>query len=100
MLNAEFPSRIKQFASEAGFDVCGIAPVGRFRELETFPAWIAGDRHGEMKYMESRTDAGELKRESLDRVAPWARSVIVCAVNYNAAEPYSTQTKDQSRGWI
>src|SRR5208282_4854776 len=34
------------------------------------------------------------------RVAPWARSVIVCAINYNTAHPYSTQGKDASRGWI
>ena len=94
------PSRIKQFAREAGFDLCGIAPVGEFRELEAFPAWIAAGHHGEMKYMESRDDAGELKRASLARVAPWARSVIVCAINYNTAQPYSTEVEDASRGWI
>jgi epoxyqueuosine reductase len=53
-----------------------------------------------MKYMEARNDAGELKRASLARVAPWARSVIVCAVNYNTAQPYSTQSDDPTRGWI
>lgn len=53
-----------------------------------------------MKYMESRDEAGELKRGSLARVAPWARSVIVCALNYNTAHPYSTQTNDATRGWI
>jgi epoxyqueuosine reductase len=53
-----------------------------------------------MKYMASRDDAGELKRSSLARVAPWARSVIVCAINYNTVQPYSTQTQDQARGWI
>jgi epoxyqueuosine reductase len=26
--------------------------------------------------------------------------VIVCAVNYNTAQPYSTQTEDATRGWI
>jgi epoxyqueuosine reductase len=26
--------------------------------------------------------------------------VIVCAINYNTAQPYSTQTDDPSRGWI
>ena len=53
-----------------------------------------------MKYMEARDETGELKRASLARVAPWARSVIVCAINYNTAHPYSTQTGDASRGWI
>ena len=69
-------------------------------ELEAFPRWIADGRHGEMHYMESRDQAGNLKRTSLARVAPWARSVIVCAINYNTAHPYSTQTEDTTRGWI
>ena len=94
------PSRIKQFARDVGFDLCGIAPVREFGELQSFPAWIAAGQHGEMKYMESRDENGKLKRASLARVAPWARSVIVCAINYNTAHPYSTQTGDPSQGWI
>jgi epoxyqueuosine reductase len=93
-------TRIKQCARDAGFDLCGIAPVRDFAELHVFPAWIADGKHGDMKYMEARDEAGELKRASLARVAPWARSVIVCAINYNTAHPYSTQTVDPSRGWI
>jgi epoxyqueuosine reductase len=99
-LPADHRTRIQQFAREAGFDLCGIAPAGEVRELESFPAWIAAGRHGEMTYMESRTEAGELKRASLARVAPWARSVIVCVMNYNTAQPNSTQTGDPSQGWI
>ncbi len=53
-----------------------------------------------MKYMEARDPTGDLKRTSLAQVAPWARSAIVCAINYNTAHPYSTQTNDASRGWI
>lgn len=69
--------------------------------MQAFPAWIAERKHGEMTYLEARDDAGQLKRAALHRVAPWARSVIVCAVNYNTAQPYSTQSPPQeSRGWI
>jgi len=93
-------SRLQQAARDAGFDLCGVASVGPFGELEAFPRWIADGWHGEMKYMEARDDSGELKRGSLSRVAPWARSVVVCAVNYNTAQPYSTQTTDPTRGWI
>jgi epoxyqueuosine reductase len=100
----DLPTRIKQCARDAGFDLCGIAPVRDFAELNVFPAWIADGKHGEMKYMEARAETGDLKRASLARVAPWARSVIVCAINYNTAHPYSTQvqaqTEDASRGWI
>jgi epoxyqueuosine reductase len=96
------PTRIKQCARNAGFDLCGIAPIRDFAELQIFPAWIADGKHGEMKYMEARDEAGELKRASLAKVAPWARSVIVCAINYNTAHPYSTQVQPEepSRGWI
>jgi epoxyqueuosine reductase len=97
---SNFPTRVKRCARNAGFDLCGIAPVRDFGELQVFPTWIADGKHGEMKYMEARDDAGELKRSSLARVAPWARSVIVCAINYNTAHPYSTETDDTSRGWI
>src|SRR5208337_4137664 len=98
----DLPTRIKQCAHEAGFDLCGIAPVRDFGELRVFPVWIADGKHGEMKYMEARDETGELKRASLARVAPWARSVVVCAINYNTAHPYSIQARneDASRGWI
>jgi epoxyqueuosine reductase len=94
------PTRIKQAAREAGFDLCGVASVGHFGELQAFPRWIADARHGEMKYMEARDDAGELKRSSLSRAAPWARSVVVCAINYNTPQPYSTEVNDPAHGWI
>ena len=53
-----------------------------------------------MKYMEARDEAGDLKRASLRSTLPWVRSVIVCAINYNTAHPYSTQVDDPERGWI
>lgn len=89
-------------ARAAGFDLCGIAPVREFAELTVFPVWIASEKHGEMGYMAARDETGELKRSSLARVAPWARSVIVCAINYNTAHPYSTEPHEEgaSRGWI
>ena len=91
---------IKQAARESGFDLAGVAAVGDFAELQYFPEWIAAGHAGEMKYLEARDDAGELKRAALRRVAPWARSVVVCAINYNTAQPYSTQVADPERGWI
>lgn len=97
---ADIKNRVREAAIQAGFDVFGVAPVEDSADLRYFPEWIAAGRAGEMKYMESRDDQGELKRGSLARVAPWARSVIVCAINYNTAHPYSTQVKDSSRGWI
>lgn len=91
---------IKQAATAAGFDACGISPVRDFRELAHFPEWIAKGRAGEMKYMEARDDSGRLKRASLRSAAPWARSVIVCAKNYNTGHPYSIDFKNPESGWI
>jgi epoxyqueuosine reductase len=91
---------IKQAASEAGFDLAGIAPVRDFAELKFFPEWIDAGHAGEMKYLEARDESGNLKRASLRATAPWARSVIVCPINYNTSRPYSTQVHDSGRGWI
>jgi epoxyqueuosine reductase len=97
----ELAQRIKFAARDAGFDVAGIAPVAHFPELARFPAWIAQGHAGDMKYLESRDDSGQLRRAStLNLVFPWARSVVVCAVNYNVAHPNSTQVKNPGRGWI
>lgn len=100
MHSHELKLTIQRAAADAGFDLCGIASAAESRELSYFPEWIAAGRAGEMKYMEARDEQGELKRGSLSRVAPWARSVVVCAINYNTAQPYSTQVQDSSRGWI
>jgi epoxyqueuosine reductase len=98
--NSEITELVKQAAREAGFELAGVAPVGEFSELGHFPKWIAAGHAGEMKYLEARDEAGSLKRESLRNVAPWARSVIVCALNYNTAQPYSTEAQEPTRGWI
>jgi epoxyqueuosine reductase len=93
-------ARLKESAQRAGFDLCGIAPVADFPELARFPEWIADGHAGEMKYLESRGEDGQLRRASLRSVFPWARSVIVCAMNYNTADPRSTEVHDSECGWI
>jgi len=97
---SEVKAIIKRAAEHAGFDVSGIAPAADAPELNHFPAWIAAGHGGEMKYLEARDDRGNLKRASLANVAPWARSVVVCAINYNTDHPYSTRVRDSDRGWI
>ena len=97
---SEISALVKQTAHHAGFELAGIAPVREFAELNYFPHWIEAGHAGEMKYLEARDESGQLKRSSLRSTAPWARSVIVCAINYNTAHPYSTQVGDSERGWI
>jgi len=97
---SEITTLVKQAAHDAGFELAGVAPVRDFSELNYFPDWINAGHAGEMKYLEARDDAGQLKRASLRSTATWARSVIVCAINYNTAHPYSTALHDPTRGWI
>jgi epoxyqueuosine reductase len=91
---------VKHAAAAAGFERAGIAPVDDVPDLSHFPEWIAAGHAGEMKYMEARDEAGKLKRASIKSTFPWARSVIVCAINYNTAQPYSTEVHDPKLGWI
>ncbi|MBZ5630088.1 MAG: tRNA epoxyqueuosine(34) reductase QueG [Acidobacteriia bacterium] len=94
------PDFIRRATDDAGFDLAGIAPVRQYPELDYFPAWIASGHAGEMRYLETRGESGNLKRASLAEVAPWARSVIVCAINYNTAQSWSTADRRPSTGWI
>jgi epoxyqueuosine reductase len=93
----------KRVSTEVGFELCGIASVrgDGFPELEYFPAWIAAGYAGEMEYLKARDEQGGLKRASLQSIAPWARSVIVCGINYNTEQSYSTEVAgNKKRGWI
>jgi epoxyqueuosine reductase len=100
---------IEQCAREAGFDLAGIAAVPTPADDARLAAWIDAGYAGELDYMR-RTDAdGNLLRGDLRRSTPWARSVIVCAVNYNPAGnfnvggqsvPLSIDPAPQTSGWI
>jgi epoxyqueuosine reductase len=96
----EITAIAKRAAQDAGFDLCGVAPATDAPELAHFSDWVAAGHAGEMKYLEARNDSGSLKRSSLMQTVPWARSVIVCAINYSTEHPYSTDVHDSSRGWI
>jgi len=96
----DLSAQIKQLARDHGFDLAGVAGVGTHPELANFAPWIDAGHHGDMTYLAARNEQGELKRESLEYAAPWARSVIVCAVNYNSSAPRSTHAGSTREGWI
>ncbi len=91
---------IERLAVEVGFDLVGVAGTSNTPEHQFFPDWIADGQAGDMRYLEARNDAGDLKRATLANAAPWARSVVVCALNYNTDQPYSTHAGTTSQGWI
>lgn len=94
------PEFVHTAARDAGFDLAGIAPAQDFPELAAFPQWVEQGRAGEMKYLAARDQFGQLKRASLKNAAPWARSVIVCARNYNTAQPRTFDAHEPGTGWI
>src|SRR3979411_824803 len=98
----EMAQEAKRAATDAGFDLAGIAPIRPedMPELGAFIDWVDAGRAGEMEYLESRTESGELRRTSAANAAPWVRSMVVCALNYNTDKPYSVDADDPERGWI
>jgi epoxyqueuosine reductase len=97
---------IEQRARAAGFDLAGVAAVPEPSSTpasgddQRYTQWIDAGFAGEMEYLKRADAAGEYLRGDLRRSMPWARSVIVCAVNYNAAAPKSIDPADSKAGWI
>jgi epoxyqueuosine reductase len=86
-------------AKMEGFDLCGVVRAEKFPELARTPEWLDRGFAGEMKYL------SDPRRSDLRSVFEGIRTVIVCALNYNTAKPYSTLAAAQAetgepRGWI
>ncbi len=101
----EIEEKIAALAREAGFSLAGIAPVPppedqTYGELGEFEAWIGNGYAGEMEYLKRRDHEGRLLRSSLRIPFPWARSVIVCAANYQADAAKSTDPATPGSAWI
>jgi epoxyqueuosine reductase len=97
---------VDSLARQAGFSAAGIAAVPApgspedEAERSRFTKWVHAGRAGEMEYLKRRDEAGELLRSSVRIALPWARSVIVCAANYNSAQPRSIDPAPEGAGWI
>ena len=90
---------IVERALELGFALCGVVRLEKFAEHEKFGEWLANGYAGEMAYL------GDERRREPDRVLPGTGSVIVCAMNYNTAHPYSVEGNaaelaGDPRGWV
>jgi epoxyqueuosine reductase len=102
--------QIVALAHDAGFSTAGIAPVPlpgepaddpELSQFEPyFEGWIERGYAGEMEYLKRRDQDNRLLRSSLRIAVPWARSVIVCAANYNADAPKSIDPASPKSGWI
>jgi epoxyqueuosine reductase len=115
MNSAEKTRWVCEQARVAGFDLCGVVPIPtalqgleniqndsfseKFEELGYLPEWLARGYAGEMNYLR------DSRRADPRLVLDGARSLIVVALNYNSALPYSTEVPvssgdDAPRGWI
>ncbi|HJZ65457.1 MAG TPA: tRNA epoxyqueuosine(34) reductase QueG [Candidatus Acidoferrum sp.] len=89
---------IAETARSLGFDLCGVAAAQDFPELQKLNDWLERGYAGEMKYLY------DPRRADLQAAMGGVKSAIVCAINYNSPEPYSTEVADEKdeapRGWI
>jgi epoxyqueuosine reductase len=86
-------------AKSLGFDLCGVVRAEKFPELERTPEWLARGYAGEMKYL------ADPRRCDPQSAMPGIRSAVVGLLNYNTAQPLSTDPGlpiDDSNpsGWI
>ncbi|MGC9199637.1 MAG: tRNA epoxyqueuosine(34) reductase QueG [Acidobacteriaceae bacterium] len=86
---------IEARARAVGFDLAGVASVPQppssaaEQEDRRYTSWVDAGYAGEMDYLKRVNPSGEYLRGDLHRTMPWARSVIVCAANYNVDAPRS-----------
>jgi epoxyqueuosine reductase len=86
-------------AKSLGFDLCGVVRAEKFPELQRMPEWLARGYAGEMKYL------ADPRRADPQTAMPGIRSVIVGLLNYNTAQPLSTNAAlpgedGKPVGWI
>ena len=73
---------IKTLATEAGFDLCGIARATRFEQNEqAYNRWLDNGYDSSLEYMRRNCD----KRFDVCQLVEKATSVVVCAVSYKSA---------------
>jgi epoxyqueuosine reductase len=87
-------TEVKEKARALGFELVGIAPMGPFPEAAFYPKWLESGYAGEMHYLQ-RQKAAKMSPQS---VMPGARTVIVCAMNYNTDQRGTAY--DRLRAWV
>jgi epoxyqueuosine reductase len=86
-------------AIDLGFDLCGVVPVEALADRGNLEEWLERGYAGEMRYLH------DPRRVDVTRVLPDAKSVVVCALNYNTENPPSTEAaaeagRREPRAWV
>lgn len=92
--STELSERIKALASSAGFDRCGIASAGPMPREAYLRDWLSRGYAGTMGYLHRHTAS----RVDVRAWLPWARSVLVVALNYK--QPAPPKPDDVPRGRV
>jgi epoxyqueuosine reductase len=90
MYDAAASEWITARANELGFDLCGIASAEGLADPADLKEWLARGYAGQMRYMH------DPRRAEIKQVLPDARAIIVCALNYNTANPSSIEAAGQA----
>jgi len=87
--------RIKEHALALGFEAVGIAAVTPLEAQTHYEAWLAAERHGQMRYLASRKHRE--RRADPARLLPGIRSVVCVALCH---EPGRGEMRDRRLGRI
>lgn len=79
----ENASLVKSWASELGFDACGIASSGSIDPDDRLGDWLRRGYHADMEWMATSRET----RQNAQARLPGARSVVVVARNYFVPRP-------------
>lgn len=88
-------SLVRRHALDAGFDEARIAAAKAPPVLSHFRRWVALGHAGSMEYLNDQAD----RRSDLTVAFPWARAVVVAALQYDTPHPYSTAAPKDA-AWI
>ena len=82
--------KVKQLASNLGFDFCGISKAQKLEKEEVnLTNWLSNNYHGKMKYMENHFE----KRIDPTKLVPGSKSVVSLLFNYFPVEVLTSKKK-------
>ena len=88
-------AQVRRLALDAGFDEARIASAAAPPVLSLLRGWVELGYAGNMDYLADQVD----RRSDMVAAFPWARTVIVAALQYDTPHPYSTEAPLDS-AWI
>jgi epoxyqueuosine reductase len=91
------PQDIRDLARACGFELAGVAAALPPQDFARYQEWAGLGWAGEMRYL---TDRRAAVRGDPRNLLASARSVICVGKLYQTPWPYTTQFRDEERGWI